>query len=451
MTARKSRSTKPSRQRLATRATVERPATLYELKKCLDSARRSALPLRPRGAGTAPTDCNTCSTGVIIDMTKLDRILNVDPHNGTVTVEAGTRLRNLTLMLAKRGLELEGCYDQSGRTVGGAIAAPCFGPGIGNSATCFSSQVLSLKMAMADGRVMTVTRNQENLLHALRASYGLLGIICEATLRVRPLTKFSVNHSCVTIDKFCSVATALISTDIGLKFYLLPHGDKVYLDVRRYSVKTGRALSLPWQIKDWRENKLLPRVLKLLRGVVPFPAMRYRLTDAISDATHGFLKARLLGTGTNAMAASQWPRHGSSPKLFYSTWCFPAAEASVVIPAYVEFCKTTLAVSGYRCDMPAVGYRVQKNADSLLSPAFDESMIALQTMSTREAGWENFVIDLAEFAQQWGAIPIFSQSRSMRADYARQAYSGRIEFFGKMRRRLDPDGKFLNPYFAQYF
>ena len=101
--------------------------------------------------------------------------------------------------------------------------------------------------------------------------------------------------------------------------------------------------------------------------------------------------------------------------------------------------------------MPAVGYRVQKNADSLLSPAFDESMIALQTMSTREAGWENFVIDLAEFAQQWGAIPIFSQSRSMRADYARQAYSGRIEFFGKMRRRLDPDGKFLNPYFAQYF
>ena len=64
-------------------------------------------------------------------MTRLDRTLNVDAHNGTVTVEAGTRLRDLTLMLAKRGLELEGCYDQSRRTVGGAIAAPCFGPGIG--------------------------------------------------------------------------------------------------------------------------------------------------------------------------------------------------------------------------------------------------------------------------------------------------------------------------------
>ncbi len=451
MTVRKSRSTGKANRRLAAKVTIERPATLYELKKSLDSARRSALPLRPRGAGTAPTDCNTCSTGIIIDMTKLDRVLNVDAHNGTVTVEAGMRLRNLALMLTKHGLELEGCYDQSGRTVGGAIAAPCFGPGIGNSATCFSSQVLSLKMATADGRVMTVTRNQENLLHALRASYGLLGIICEATLRVQPLTTFSASHSSATIDKFCAVATTLISSDIGLKFYLLPHRDKVYLDVRRYSVKTGRALSLPWRFKDWRENRLLPRVLKLLRGVVPIAAMRYRLTDSISDAAHGFLKNRLLGTATNAMAASQWPRHGSSPKLFYSTWCFPAAEASVVIPAYVEFCKTNFADTGYRCDMPAVGYRVQQNADSLLSPAFDESMVALQTTSTREAGWENFVIDLSEFAQKWGAIPIFSQSRSIRADYARQAYSGRIEFFGKMRRRLDPDGKFLNPYFAQYF
>lgn len=447
MTAPKSRSTRHSSHRLAATASVERPATLYELKKCLDSA----LPLRPRGAGTAPTDCNTCSTGVIIDMTGLDNLLNVDAHNGTVTVEAGMRLRRLALLLAKRGLELEGCYDQSGRTVGGAIAAPCFGPGIGNSATSFSSQVLSLKMATAGGRIMTVTRNQENLLHALRASYGLLGIICEATLRVRPLATFSVSHSIATIEKFCAVATTLVSTDIGLKFYLMPHSDRVYLDVRRYSVKTRRALNMPWRFKDWRENKLLPRVLKLLRGVVPLAAMRYRLTDSISGATHGFLNGRLTGTGTNAMAASQWPRHGSRPKVYYSTWCFPAAEASVVIPAYVQFCNTNFADSGYRCDMPVVGYRVQQNADSLLSPAFDESMIALQTMSTQEDGWEDFVIDLAEFAQQWGAIPIFSQSRSVRADYARQAYAGRIQFFSQMRRKLDPDGKFLNPYFAQYF
>ena len=451
MTAPKSRSTRHSNHRLATEAAVVRPATLYELKKCLDSAGRSALPLRPRGAGTAPTDCNTCSTGTIIDMTRLDRTLNVDAHNGTVTVEAGTRLRDLTLMLAKRGLELEGCYDQSRRTVGGAIAAPCFGPGIGDSGTCFSSQVLRLKMATADGRMMNVTRNQENLLHALRASYGLLGIICEATLRVRPVATFSASHSFATIDKFCLVATTLISSDIGLKFYLMPHRDKVYLDVRRYSVKTPKALNIPWRLKDWGENKLLPRAVKLLRAVVPFPTMRYRLTDSISDATHGFLKGRLIGTGTNAIAGSQWPRHGSKPKLFYSTWCFPAAEASLVIPSYVEFCKAMFMSSGYRCDMPAVGYRVQQNADSLLSPAFDESMFALQTMSTREAGWEDFVIDLAEFAEQWGAIPIFSQSRSMRPAYVRQAYSGRIEFFGQMRRRLDPNGKFLNPYFAQYF
>jgi FAD/FMN-containing dehydrogenase len=69
-----------------------KPANLADLMRCLDPACNVATPIRIRGAGTASTDCNTCSTGTIIDTTGLDRIVGIDTYNHTVTTEAGVSL-----------------------------------------------------------------------------------------------------------------------------------------------------------------------------------------------------------------------------------------------------------------------------------------------------------------------------------------------------------------------
>jgi L-gulonolactone oxidase len=123
----------------------------------------------------------------------------------------------------------------------------------------------------------------------------------------------------------------------------------------------------------------------------------------------------------------------------------------VVIKAYTEFCRETYARTGFRCDLPAVGFRVSRDNSALLSPSFDEPAIVLQATTTQSAGWEDFVIDFSQFAENWGGTPIFSQSRALRADFARQMYSQRLEFFRKVRRQLDPRNRLLNPFLAQYF
>ena len=111
-----------------------RPANLADLMRCFDPATRNATPIRIRGAGSAPTDCNTASSGTLVDMTGLDRILHIDTHNRTVTAEAGVRLGTLVGALAEEGLELFGNHDQMERTLGGAVASPCTGAGIGGQA-----------------------------------------------------------------------------------------------------------------------------------------------------------------------------------------------------------------------------------------------------------------------------------------------------------------------------
>ncbi len=426
------------------------PANLADLMRCLDPDSNAATPIRIRGAGTASTDCNTNATGTVIDMTGLDRIIHIDTYNHTVKVEAGVRLGTLVHALAEQGLELIGNHDQMERTIGGAIASPCIGACIGEQAAYLSTQVINLKVITAGGRIMKVTEQQKHLLNAFRLSYGLLGAIYEATLRVRPITTFSASHRSLTVDTFADVANRLASRDIGLKFYVLPHMDRVYLDLRRYEQSPGSSYNAPWKIKDWGESTVLPHVFKSLNRVLPIPTVKYRLMDSISAATHGLVNTRLVRNGNNVTATGARKRR-KPRNLLRSTWCFPASDFSVVIKAYREFCSDTLASSGYRTDLPVVGYRVARDASAILSPSFDEPLIALQTSSTQEKGWEDFVIDLAQFAENWGGTPLFSESRAMRAEYGAQMYTNRLTFFRKIRLQLDPHGRLLNPFLAQYF
>ncbi len=432
------------------RAAIHTPNSLSKLKRYLNPQSNIALPIRIRGAGSASTDCNESTQGTVIRTTALDRIVRIDTYNHTVTAEAGIRLGVLVAALASKGLELVGSHDQMERTLGGALASPCIGPGIGDQAGYLSSQLLNMKVVTVSGKVIPVSAEQQHLLSAFRMSYGMLGVIYEATLRVRPVSTFSASHRSLSVNTFADVADRLSDRNVGLKIYVLPHRDRVYLDLRRYQASPGNAYETPWRIKDWGESTVLPHVFKSLHRVMPIPAVRYKLIDSITAATQGLVNSKLVTAGNNVASAGR--RRRDKPRnLLYSTWCFPATDFSIVIKAYVDFCRQKLQDNGYRCDMPAVGFRVSKDSSALLSPSFDEPVFALQTTSTQQRGWDDFVIDLAQFAEKWGGTPLFNQTRAFRAEHALQAYSTRLEFFRRIRHQLDPEKRLLNPFLAQCF
>ncbi len=196
---------------------TETPSDLNQLRKILDPLSRTPLPIRIQGAGTASNACNVSETGTTIRMTALDRIVHVDSYNHTVTTQAGVLVGDLVKELAEHGLELPGSYDLAGRTVGGAIAAPCFGPAIGNGGSLFASNVIAMKLLRADGQVLSIDANQNNLLGTFRTSFGALGIIFEAKLRVRPIRTFTASHRRVSIDKFASIVDAFASATVGIR------------------------------------------------------------------------------------------------------------------------------------------------------------------------------------------------------------------------------------------
>lgn len=383
-------------------------------------------------------------------MTAFNQILNIDAYSDTVTVQAGVRIGELAKALAEHGLELAGCHDLLNRTVGGAIAGGCTGPGIGNDGAYFATQVLSVKMITADGRLLQVNQQQKNLLNAVRLSYGMLGIIYEAVLRVRPVTPFSVTHRRCAVNQFSKAVESLSRTDIGIKFFLLPFRDRVYLDLRRYSPDAGATRAIPWRIKDWSESTVLPSVFKSLNMVVPISGIRYRMIDEISTIMQGIVNNRLVTSGSNA-TANGGASGGKGTQLNYSTWVFPATDFGLVVEAYIDFCAKLHRENDFRCDMPTVGYRLSRDNSALLSPAFDEPMFTLSAVSTQSKGWEDFAIDFAEFAQHWGGGAFFNQTRSLLPEHASNVFGSRLAFFRKIRRQLDPDNRLMNPFLSQYF
>jgi len=431
--------------------TILKPARVVEIRNALGPDSRYAAPFRPVGANSSATDCTSSSTGTVIDLSALNQIKNVDPQGQTVTLQPGVRIGDLVAELAEYGLELAGGHDLMSRTVGGAVAGGCIGPTFGDDSAFFASQVESIKLVTPVGKSIEIRSDQQNLMHAFRLSFGMLGVIYEIRLKVRPIRTFAVTHRRCTFEQFGAVAEKLANVDVGLKFYLMPFRDRVYLDIRRHSPGATATHRIPWKMKDWGESTVLPNVLKSINRIVPRSGVRYRIIDEISTMTQGIVNNRLVSTGSNSTALMSRTADDATRKLNYSTWFFPAGDFAIVVQAYRDFCLRVQEASGFRCDMPTVGFRIGRDKSALLSPSFDEPMIALRTICTQSKGWGDFVIDFGDFARHWGGSPLFNQTREIPADYPSQVYGSRINFFRKIRRHFDSENRMMNPFLSQYF
>ena len=61
----------------------------------------------------------------------------------------------------------------------------------------------------------------------LRSSYGLLGVLVEVTLRVKPMTAVYARHRTYTIDAFRAAVPDLVAQGNALMMYFYPFCEKV--------------------------------------------------------------------------------------------------------------------------------------------------------------------------------------------------------------------------------
>jgi glycolate oxidase len=175
------------------------PESAQEVSEIVKLAVDHQTPIVPRGGGSSGVGGVIPSNGsIVLSTSRMDKVIEVDPVNLTVTAQAGVNLKRMDEILEPHGLILaqeQGSYKVA--NIGGAVSTNGFSLRH-NRYRNIGDNVLSMEVVIGDGRILRTGRkvcsNSSGYpLHKIFVgAEGTLGIITELTLRVMPKPEVEV-------------------------------------------------------------------------------------------------------------------------------------------------------------------------------------------------------------------------------------------------------------------
>ena len=153
----------------------------YLLKLAQDSNRKIVL----RGAGRSYGDANIGSECLIVDITRMNRVLSWNPHTGIIDCEAGVTVEGLWRTTIEDGYWPPVVSGTMFPTMAGALGMNIHGKNSFKVGT-LGDQVLELDVLFPNGDFQTLTK-ENALFYKVISSAGLLGIITRVKLKMKEI------------------------------------------------------------------------------------------------------------------------------------------------------------------------------------------------------------------------------------------------------------------------
>jgi alkyldihydroxyacetonephosphate synthase len=181
-----------------------RPRTTEEVSATLRWANDTATPVVPLGAGSDVCEAIAPDGGVLLDLSAMNAVLDVDEKSLLVRAQAGCMGGDLASHLEERGLMIGHQPQSMGiSTVGGWLATRACGQ-LSAAYGGIEELVVGFETVLPGGRVLrrkTVPRRSTgpDVAGLMLGSEGTLGVVTEATLRV---TRIPPNRTdvCLSFD-----------------------------------------------------------------------------------------------------------------------------------------------------------------------------------------------------------------------------------------------------------
>jgi glycolate oxidase len=194
-----------------------RPSTREEVIAVLRIAAQHGIHVVTRGGGSNCAGAMMPSPDrVMLDLSTMDRVLDIDPTARTARIQPGVINADLQQHLAPHGL----CFSPDPvsahlATVGGNIIENAGGPHALKYGVTYN-HVLAVEVVLADGTVIHLSADDDgpDLLGVLIGSEGTLGILTEATVALRPIAPVtrSLMGSFATAHDAAETISAIIRT-----------------------------------------------------------------------------------------------------------------------------------------------------------------------------------------------------------------------------------------------
>jgi FAD/FMN-containing dehydrogenase len=385
--------------------------------------------------------------GLHLDMRRMNRLLLFDPVARTVRVQAGMTWRDLQDTLDPAGLSVKSMQSFSNFTIGGAVSVNAHGRYTNTGPV--GSTARALRMVLADGSIVDASPNENTeLFRAAVGGYGAVGVITEVELELAENCRIERLVVPLTLDTYRTYFTRHVRDEADVIMHnadlLPPHFDE--------------PVAVSWR----RTEKALTETAHLIpRG------QRYRAShtalQVATEAPYGDLLVRhVLHPLMRSKGVVKWRNHEASLDV---NELEPASRA-VSTYALQEYFIPVAHFESFTRDMAALirthGAQVlnvsvrHAKADPvpLLAWAKTEvfSFVVYYKQQTSAAAcsavgeWTRAMIESA--LRHGGRYYLPYQLHATRAQFER-AYP-EIQALRRLKRTVDPDGKFSNEMWARY-
>ncbi|WP_326834522.1 FAD-binding protein [Amycolatopsis rhabdoformis] len=414
---------------------VLRPRTLDEAADLVASA------AKPKALGSRHSFNTVADTpgGTHLDLSALAPVFSLDAAARTVTVSASARYGDLVTRLDASGFALENLASLPHITVAGSVATGTHGSGERHQG--LASAVSSLTLLTADGTVLSLSRGDADFAGAV-VGVGALGVVTSLTLDVVPT--FSMRQDVYDNLPWTSALT---------------HFDEIQAAGYSVSLFTNWARDVVDQV--WLKNVVAPSAPSSPgdaisgpsgAGPTEIPASLFGAVPA-DGPRHPAHTAGVPAGNTTPQLGEPGPWYDRLPH--FRLGFTPSVGAELQTEYFVPRSAAPAAFEALR----ALGHRIAPlllvseirtiAADDLwLSPAHGRDSVALHfTWLPRQPEVEALLptleAALAPFAPRphWGKL---FHGEALALDYPRLAD------FRTLATRLDPTGKFRNPFLDRH-
>lgn len=411
--------------------TWESPSSLEELAAVVARAAADGRRVKVVGSGHSFT-ATAVANDVLVGMTSIAGIGEVDRETGEVEVGAGTTISDLNELLARQGWALANMGDITYQTVSGAISTSTHGTGL--RLPGLAAQVCAITLVDGTGAVKRLTPADGRAFRAAQVGVGALGAIASVRLKVVPAFVLKAIEAPMRLDVVMSNLDEMVETNDHFEFYWIPH-TKWALTKRNNRID-GPASPMPrareWWQKSFLENTAFGTLCRLGRVA---PSLIPRLATVLPSS----------GEVTYSNA---------SHKVFATQRRVRFVEMEYAIPR--EACTEALGrvtrmvdERGFRVSFP-VEVRFTAADDVMLSTATGRTTCYIAVHMYRGTPYEAYFREVEAIMGDYAGRPHWGKMHFLDADRLGGLYPEWDDFLA-VRSAFDPNNVFVNDYVGRVF
>jgi len=389
------------------------PASEDELAGLVREAARQDLGVRVAGSGHSFTPV-VATSGLLLSLKNMQGVAGADLARKRVTVRAGTKIGDIGRALKALGLSLANQGDIDTQAIAGALSTGTHGTGI--TLGCLSSQAVGMRLVQADGAILDVDGDANpEMMAAAQVSIGMLGVISSITLQA--------------VDSY------------NLREKLWRDDFEACMDKHDELAATHRHFGFFWcPVAESRHLYCLPDLAAVSTTKREHDVCEMKVMDVTDEPPH--------------VNEATFERVAYSSEIYPIEYVPNFHELEYAIP--VECGKDALRqvrdlmlTKHANCIYP-VEYRFVAGDPGMLSPYYNRGSVTVSVSGGPGVDYWSYLLDVDAILRQYRARPHwgklhFNQALDMPALYPR------FEDFRAIRRRLDPQGRFLNDHLTSLF